>query len=83
MNINTIVIIIIYPNVDENNGAKYDGFNMYIINVNTIGITNSTLVTILGLAEMFFSSSFNFFLSNNVLSIDENTSTIFPPVYLK
>ena len=48
-----------------------------------IGITNSTLVTILGLAEMFFNSSFNFFLSNNVLSMDENTSTIFPPVLFK
>lgn len=48
-----------------------------------IGITNSTLVTILGLAEIFFNSSFNFFLSNNVLSMDENTSTIFPPVLFK
>ena len=48
-----------------------------------IGITNSTLVTILGLAEIFFNSSFNFFLSNNVLSMDENTSTILPPVLFK
>jgi hypothetical protein len=45
--------------------------------------TSNSLTTIFELAVKFFNSSFNFFLLNNVFSIEENTLIIFPPVLFK
>ena len=62
---NVLVAVMIEPESGyklryTDNENTYDVSGFALININMIGITNSTLVTILGLAEMFFNSSFNF-----------------------
>ena len=67
----------------ENSGSKYPGLTKYIIATKINGTNSNILTTALELAVEFFNSSFNFFLSNKVFSMEEKTLMILPPVLFK
>ena len=59
------------------------GLSKYIIITKATGTSIKNFTTILEACVEFFKSSSNFFLSNKVLSMEEKTATIFPPVLFK
>ena len=69
-----------YPSLFVSNGKKYVGLIIHIKNMNAIGTMVKIFTISLEPLVRLFNSSLSFFLLNNDFSIDENTSTIFPPV---
>ena len=72
--------VIIHPIGVEISGTKYVGLIILINTTNKIGIAINIYTISLELPVKDRSSNFNFFLLNNVFSIESNTLIIFPHV---